>query len=111
MNCFILTPILLVVWGSLAWRYQTVVPCLYSLIPVVGYEMSPLPWQLDKLQHIMLDSYPLCSGYLLQLSIKCNLIKFLEIYIFIPCQLFSLVWGYNNPSELECTCTPQFQLM
>ena len=66
MNCFILTPILLVVWGSLAWRYQTVVPCLYSLIPVVGHEMSPLPGWLDKLQHIMLDSYPLCSGYLLQ---------------------------------------------
>ena len=61
MNCFILTPILLVVWGSLAWRCQTVVPYLYSLIPVVGYEMSPLPWQLDKLQHIMLESYPLCS--------------------------------------------------
>ena len=91
MNCFILTPILLVVWGSLAWRCQTVVPYLYSLIPVVGHEMSPLPGWLYKLQHIMLDSYPLCSGYLLQLSIKCNLIKFLEIYIFYT--LLAILFG------------------
>ena len=67
MNCFILTPILLVVWGSLAWRYPTVVACLYSLISVLGDEISPLPGQLDKLQHIMLESHTPCSGYLLQL--------------------------------------------
>ena len=91
-------------WGSLAWRYPTVVPCLYSGIPVAGYEMSPLPGQLDKLQHIMLDSHPPCSGYLLQLSIKCNIIKFWK-YIFLYLVSYSLWCGdITTPgSSMRCS--------
>ena len=54
-------------------------PCLYTLIPVLGEKISPLPGWLDKLQHIMLKSYPLCSGYLLQLSIKFGIIFLVEL--------------------------------
>ena len=106
MNCFILTPILLVVWGSLAWRYQTVVPYRDSLIPVLGEEISPLPGWLDKLQHIMLDSYLLCCGYLLLLSIKCNIIIYPKI-----CHQNSkkLENEYNGKNIFLKTCKRFFQ--
>ena len=61
-----------------------------SLIPVLGEEISPLPGWLDKLQHIMLDSYLLCCGYLLQLSIKCNIIIKFWKYIFLYLVSYSL---------------------